>query len=213
MPYSVKSVLWLLIDIFSLICLYYVIYTITGVPKFDLDTRIGRASVVLISLIFWLILIIKFSIRKDIREAIRQQQIFALSSLISILSVFIQNIFQELIAKFLFPEWYDLIPCTAEELEVSGIIFSRYIILSIFLLITTAALSFSISYLCISRKGKKKQRNMLIQRSMRKLNYHIRMKAKYFTAIIHENLERATKVKLFFFNKNFCRRITTTVYN
>lgn len=155
MPYSVKSVLWLLIDIFSLICLYYVIYTITGVPKFDLDTRIGRASVVLISLIFWLILIIKFSIRKDIREAIRQQQIFALSSLISILSVFIQNIFQELIAKFLFPEWYDLIPCTAEELEVSGIIFSRYIILSIFLLITTAALSFSISYLCISRKGKK----------------------------------------------------------
>lgn len=155
-PNSVKAVLWLVIDILSLMCLYYLIYTITGVPEFDLDTILGRVSVVSISLLFWLILIIKFSIKKDMGEAIRRQRIFALSSLIAILSVFILNTFQELIAKFLFPEWYDLIPCTVEELEVSGVYFSRYIILTLVLLIIAAALSFSISYLLISRNGKKK---------------------------------------------------------
>ena len=160
-PNSVKTILWLVIDLFLLMCLYYLIYTITGVPEFDIDATPGRVGAVSISLLFWLILIIKFSIRKDLGEAIRRQRIFALSSLIAILSVFILNGFQELIGEYLFPEWYDLIPCSVEELEVAGVYFSRYIILSIFLLITTAVLSFSISYLCISHSGKKKAQELM----------------------------------------------------
>lgn len=160
-PNGVKTVLWLIIDIFSLMCLYYLIYTITGVPEFDLDTTPGRVGVASISFLFWLILIIKFSIKKDMGEAIRRQQIFALSSLIAILSVFILNGFQELIGEYLFPEWYDLIPCSVEELEVAGVYFSRFIILTIFLLITTAVLSFLVSYICISRKGKNKKQELM----------------------------------------------------
>ena len=160
-PNIVKTLIWLVIDLFSLMCLYYLIYTITGVPEFDIDATPGRVGAVSISLLFWLILIIKFSIRKDLGEAIRRQRIFALSSLIAILSVFILNGFQELIGEYLVPEWYDLIPCSVEELEVAGVYFSRYIILSIFLLITTAVLSFSISYLCISRRGKNRKQELM----------------------------------------------------
>lgn len=155
-PNSVKIVLWLVIDTFSLICLYYLIFTITGLPEFDTDTIAGKVSVVSILLFFWLVLIIKFSIKKDIKEVVRRQRIFALSSLIAMLSVFIFNGFQKIIGGFLFPEWYDLTPCTIEELEIAGIYYTRYLVLTMVLLIIVAVLTFLISYLCISHKNRNK---------------------------------------------------------
>lgn len=158
MPNSVKTVLWLAIDMFSLMCLYYLIFTITGLPEFDTDTIAGKVSVASILLFFCLVLIIKFSIKKDIKEVVRRQRIFALSGLIAMLSVFIFNGFQKIIGGFLFPELYELTPCTIEELEVAGIYYTRYLVLTIALLIIIAALTFLTSYLCISHKNRNKDK-------------------------------------------------------
>lgn len=204
-PTSEKVILWMFVDVMSLMCLFRLIFSITGVPAFSLDTTFSRVFVISILIVFWLILIIKFKIKKDTKRIIRRLRIFALSCVVSIISVFILDGFQGLIGRFLFPEFYDLVPCTMEEIEIASIYYSRYLVLSILLTIIVPAFSFSISYICISLKGKNKKQKL----THSKVEEKVEQPSQGESWVSYSNhswefwYKSATKVKLFFFIKKF----------